>query len=119
MIRDRLRSRQFSALGWLGLGTVAGILIYNTWMVSCGHCSLQMLLTIPWLGWLLITLNLCAALFLYILRRRSSRQATKGGCDRCGISLRDGWRFCPSCGRQSRLQIDFSSPNRAAQTRQS
>lgn len=100
MIRSPFRYRQLSAVTFLGLGTIVGILIYNTWMVSCGHCTLQMLLTVPWLGWVLIGLNLLAIGCLVFLRRRSSRSSAHTACSHCNITLREGWRYCPCCGRQ-------------------
>lgn len=80
------------------LTVIAAILVYNTWMVACGHCTLATLLTIPWLGWLLITLNLLAAGILIALRRRGRRLRASGLCSTCSTTLRETWRYCPSCG---------------------
>lgn len=87
-----------SLLILLGGGVVMlGVLGYNLWSYSCGHCTLRSLMTLGLPGYLLLVLNLILLTVWLIMQRRMTRQA-KGHHCRCGTALVGEWHYCPGCG---------------------
>lgn len=89
----------------LGLSLVIGaavlaVILYNSWRVCCGQCTLRDLTVIPWITWLLVAVNAAALLSLHLLRRRSSRFAQMNTCPACHTRLDPRWGYCPACGMQ-------------------
>ncbi len=86
---------------WLGfwlLAAALSVLAYNTWLVCCGVCTFETLMTPGPAGWILLSANLAAGLALVILVRVNRSKSKDKNCD-CGQCLGQGWRFCPQCGK--------------------
>lgn len=87
---------------WLGFWLVAGaaaVVAYNTWSLCCGACSVENLLTLGWPGWILLSANLAALMFLGILKRVNSLKFQVENCE-CGQQLWRVWQHCPRCGKE-------------------
>ncbi|ORJ60498.1 hypothetical protein [Geothermobacter hydrogeniphilus] len=86
---------------WIGFWLVAGgvaVVAYNTWLLCCGVCSVDNLLTLGWPGWILLVANLAAAFIYVIVRRLNFLESQVDTCF-CGCQLQPGWRHCPRCGK--------------------
>lgn len=90
----RLRSKLFLLLTGL---TALSVLGYNSWLYSCGACTLRALITPSVPGYLLLGLNLLLGVTLVLLKRRYARLASRRFC-RCARELVSEWHYCPDCG---------------------
>lgn len=94
----RLRSKLILLLA---VATAVSVLGYNSWLYSCGACTLRALITPSAPGYLLLVLNILLAGAWLLLRRRQTRRAAELRCG-CGAELLVTWSFCPACGSQRR-----------------
>jgi len=78
----------------------AGVLGYNFWSYSCGHCTLRSMMTLGPAGYLLLGANLILGGLLAVSRQRQSRRLRRQQC-RCGCLLMPAWQHCPACGEKS------------------
>lgn len=92
----QLRSKLLLLLAVL---TVVCVLGYNTWLYSCGACTLRALMTPSVPGYLLLAINLLLGIILVLLKHRQARMERQRLC-RCGSVLLPEWGFCPACGSQ-------------------
>jgi len=82
----------------LAVATAAGVLGYNTWLYSCGACTLRALITPSVPGYLLLVLNLALVAVLALLKRRQAQAGLRRICG-CGCELLPQWSYCPDCGK--------------------
>jgi len=83
-------------------GAILAVVLYNSWRVCCGQCSLRDMTVIPWSGWFMVAINLLAAAILWHVRRRNRKPAQPYLCANCCTTLQPDWPYCPSCGNQRR-----------------
>jgi len=101
MSSHRLFGRETLWLGfWLLAGAVS-VVAYNTWLVCCGACSFENLLSLGWPGWLLLVANLVAVDVYAILRKRNYLKLQTSKCS-CRLEIQSAWRYCPRCGKDMR-----------------
>jgi hypothetical protein len=81
----------------LALLTVVSVLGYNSWLYSCGACTLHALITPSAPGYLLLAINLLLGMILILLKLRQARRQRQRVCP-CGSELLSDWSFCPACG---------------------
>ncbi len=80
-----------------GGAVMLGVLGYNFWSYSCGHCTVRSLMTLGLPGYLLLGLNLILLTIWLVMKRRLARQGRGDWC-RCGATLLGEWHYCPDCG---------------------
>jgi len=77
----------------------AGVLGYNFWSYSCGHCTLNSLMTLGPAGYLLLGVDL-GLLGLLLLLKVRQRQLERRRLCKCGGRPGPAWRYCPDCGEE-------------------
>jgi ABC-type xylose transport system permease subunit len=92
------RLRHLSTVSIVAILSALAVLIYNTWSICCGVCSISGLLTISPICSFLLALVGLAAVVLFSLRYRRKQRNHDFACS-CGTATQSGWGYCPSCGR--------------------
>jgi len=81
----------------LVVATALAVVLYNTWSLCCGRCTVGTFARLGVPGWSLAGMSLAAGLVWLVLRWRTCSSARPDKCPDCSRLLRTGWRFCPDC----------------------
>jgi hypothetical protein len=82
----------------LVVATALAVILYNTWSLCCGRCTVGTFARLGIPGWSLAGMSLAAGMVWQVLRWRTRRSARPEECPNCRRLLRTEWCFCPDCG---------------------
>jgi hypothetical protein len=105
-------------ISWFVGSCLAGILaivVCNLCLLYFGHCVVNDFLAIPPIGWFIIAANLVAAAALAMIKRGGGQKYATNHCPRCNIGLRDGWVYCPNCGKDATSRASAGIVARSAE----